>query len=141
MSGSEVSSKSRMIGRKLLNDIDWPSYKLVCAYTPIDSLNEIDTRLVISRLESQGLSVQLVSPAQTPKLPAGTFDVILVPCLAFDEQRYRLGWGGGWYDKFLAQQPEALKVGLAYKDSLVSSLPHEPHDIPLDMIFTEDRVY
>ena len=141
MSDSEVSSKSRMIGRKLLNDIDWPDYKLICGYTPIDSLNEVDTRLVILRLESQGMSVQLVTSDRKSKLPLSTFDVILVPCLAFDGQRYRLGWGGGWYDKFLARQPQALKVGLAYKDSLIPSLPREPHDIPLDMIITEDQVY
>lgn len=141
MSGSEVSSKSRMIGRRLLNDIDWPAYEHVCAYSAIDGLNEVDLRAVTSKLKAQGLNVELVLAAKNPEVPTGAFDVILVPCLVFDEQRYRLGWGGGWYDKFLAQQPRALKVGVAYRDSLIPSLPHEPHDIPLDMIITEDQVY
>jgi 5-formyltetrahydrofolate cyclo-ligase len=141
MTKSESSSKSRLIGRKLLNEIDWANYQNICAYTPVQSLNEVDITEAVSRLEGQGLRVRLIPPDKDAKMPIDTFDMILVPCLAFDEQRYRLGWGGGWYDKFLTDQTQALKVGLAYKDSLVPSLPREPHDIPLDIIIAEDRVY
>jgi 5-formyltetrahydrofolate cyclo-ligase len=66
------------------------------------------------------------------------FDLILVPCLAFDKDNYRLGWGGGFYDRFLAAQPKALKIGLCYQNGFVKEgLTHQPHDIPLDKIITE----
>jgi 5-formyltetrahydrofolate cyclo-ligase len=141
MSSSEVSSKSRMIGRKLLNEIDWTAYKSICVYMPIDGLHEIDIRPVASKLETRGKDVGSVSTSQEARLPDEAFDVILVPCLAFDARRYRLGWGGGWYDRFLARQPHALKIGLAYQDSFVKSLPNEPHDIQLDKIITDKRTY
>jgi 5-formyltetrahydrofolate cyclo-ligase len=104
-------------------------------------LKEIDIRPLVSRLEAQGLGVELLPADKSLKLPADNFDVILVPCLAFDDERHRLGWGGGWYDRFLARQPNALKIGLAYQDSFITALPQEPHDIKLDMIITEDSVY
>lgn len=141
MTKSEVSSKSRMIGRRLLHEIDWPAYKIVCSFTPINDLNEVDIKPVIERLKTQGLQISSIAPFKRSEIPADSFDVILVPCLAYDEQRHRLGWGGGWYDRFLAGQPQALKVGLAYQDSLVSGLSQEAHDIPLDMIITEERIY
>ena len=52
------------------------------------------------------------------------------------------GLGGGWYDKFSAIQPEALKVGLAYQAGLIENgLPAEQHDIRLDEIITEQQAY
>lgn len=141
MSPSEASSKSRMIGRKLLNEIDWGCYKSVCTFTPIDELNEIDILPVISRLEAQGLSVYKIPPSKESQVPSEKFDIILVPCLAFDDGRQRLGWGGGWYDRFLAGQSKALKIGVAYQASLIGGIPHEPHDIRLDKIITEERIY
>jgi 5,10-methenyltetrahydrofolate synthetase len=76
------------------------------------------------------------------KPPTSKFDLIIIPCLAFDGDLCRLGWGGGWYDRFLAGQPEAMKIGLAYQNSLVEAgLPREAHDIPLDKIITESGIY
>jgi 5-formyltetrahydrofolate cyclo-ligase len=141
MSRGEVNTKSRAIGRKLLNEIDWAVYKKVCAFTPIEDLNEVDIKPVVSRLEAQGLEVSSIEPFKRSEIPADSFDVILVPCLAFNERRHRLGWGGGWFDRFLARQPEALKIGLAYQESLIIGLAQEAHDIPLDMVITEERIY
>lgn len=141
MSRGEVSTKSRMIGRRLLNEIDWTAQGHICAFTPIDDLNEVDIKPVISKLEDQGLQVSVVEPFKHSEIPSDDYDVILVPCLAFDKRRHRLGWGGGWYDRFLASQPKALKVGLAYQESLTAGLPPEAHDIPLDIVITEEQVY
>jgi len=141
MSKSEAASKSRMIGRRLLNHISWDNYQKICIFRPIENLNEVQTSGVISRLEIRGKDLCVLEQSQIAKMPDDNFDLIIVPCLAFDTDRFRLGWGGGWYDKFLAEQPKALKIGLAYQDSLSSSLPREPHDVALDMIITESKVY
>lgn len=64
--------------------------------------------------------------------------VILVPGLAFDRQGYRLGHGGGYYDRYLSGF-SGLTVGLCRDKLLLPSLPTEPHDRPVDLILTETR--
>jgi 5-formyltetrahydrofolate cyclo-ligase len=138
MSKSEVASKSRMIGRKLLNEIDWGSYSSICVFQPIEKLNEVDISGVVPRLKAQNKGVNIMSQQKDAKAPDQKFDLILVPCLAFDKDNYRLGWGGGFYDKFLAKQPNALKVGVCFQNGFVAEgIPREPHDIPLDKVITE----
>lgn len=83
-----------------------------------------------------------VGPAvKDSPLPNSQFDVVLVPLLGFDNKGNRLGFGGGWYDKFLSTQSSATTIGLAYDFQLVSELPIEPHDIRLSKVVTESRVY
>lgn len=64
----------------------------------------------------------------------GTFDLIIVPGLAFSKSGKRLGYGGGYYDNFLSQHPDALKIGVAYAFQLLKDIPTEPHDAILDKI-------
>lgn len=72
----------------------------------------------------------IVSPA--------AISLILVPGLAFTAGGLRLGRGGGFYDRFLAQLPvEAVKLGVCFDCQVLESLPMEPHDQVLDMIVTE----
>ena len=67
--------------------------------------------------------------------------MILVPVVAFDSLCHRIGYGGGWYDRWLFSQARVLKIGLAYETQKVQSVPAEAHDVPLDMIVTEKAVY
>ncbi len=69
------------------------------------------------------------------------FDLIFVPTLGFDESRNRLGYGVGFYDRFLAAQPQAMKVGLCFELGKIGQIPSEPHDIPLNMVITEKQAY
>ncbi|MEK9195764.1 MAG: 5-formyltetrahydrofolate cyclo-ligase, partial [Patescibacteria group bacterium] len=63
------------------------------------------------------------------------FDLIIVPMLAYDPvTKHRLGFGGGFYDRLLASQPEAVSVGVCFKEFAVENLPVEPTDIALDEI-------
>lgn len=64
----------------------------------------------------------------------GSFDVIIVPGLAFDRAGGRLGYGGGYYDRFLIQHPKAKKVALGFEEQLVDRVPMEIHDQRLDYI-------
>jgi len=141
MSKGEVSSKSRIISRKLLNDLTWSKYKKVCVFKPIAQLNEVDTRGIVSRLEAQGIKVTKLSSQKQTEVPNEKFDLILVPCLAYDAFNHRLGWGGGWYDKFLASQPQAVKIGLCFSSGFArGGLPIGPYDVKLDLIVTDEKV-
>ena len=60
--------------------------------------------------------------------------LVLMPGLAFTEKGDRMGYGGGYYDKFLAQEPNHPTVALCYGFQMVESLPTQDHDIPVDLV-------
>jgi 5,10-methenyltetrahydrofolate synthetase len=62
---------------------------------------------------------------------------LLVPCLGYNAQGYRLGYGGGFYDRTLAREPRPATVGVAYR-CLAAEFPSDGHDVALDRIITED---
>lgn len=73
-----------------------------------------------------------------------TPDLLFVPCVGFDAAGYRLGYGGGYYDRTLAAWPGATRpvtVGVAYEACRIEALEREAHDIPLDLIVTEAACY
>ncbi|MCS7176043.1 MAG: 5-formyltetrahydrofolate cyclo-ligase [Candidatus Kapabacteria bacterium] len=63
-------------------------------------------------------------------------DVAIVPVVAYDRQLYRLGYGQGYYDRFL-RHVQARRIGLAFSVQAVESIPHAPHDVRLDAVITE----
>lgn len=71
-----------------------------------------------------------------PILKRDSFDVILVPNLCCDKACYRLGHGGGYYDRYLSGYT-GLTVALCRGKLLQSMLPHEPHDVPMGLVVTE----
>lgn len=66
-------------------------------------------------------------------------NIALVPMLSATKSGVRLGYGGGYYDKFLANK-DILKVGIIYSALLSNSLPYEPHDVKMDYILTEKGI-
>ena len=71
------------------------------------------------------------------------FDLVLVPMLAFDRRCHRVGYGGGYYDKFLAQVREDCdKVGLCYQFGLLErTLSSEQFDVALDSVIAENEIF
>ncbi len=135
-----TDEKSLEICRKIFRTVDWGAVDWMCSYSPIEKLKEVDVRPLHDTIRYKFPKIEIVLLGQDKRQspPKKRFDLIIVPCLAFDKDNYRLGWGGGFYDRFLARQPQAVKIGAAYQDSFVAKgLPHEPQDIPLDMIITE----
>jgi 5-formyltetrahydrofolate cyclo-ligase len=65
-------------------------------------------------------------------------DVVLVPCVGFNAQRFRLGYGAGFYDRTLARMPRPLALGIAY-DCGLAEFESNGHDVALDFILTETR--
>ena len=78
-------------------------------------------------------------PDLCPPVDPGLAELIVAPGVAFSEDGSRLGMGGGYYDRFLAEQ-SAPRVGLAFEMQLVDAVPRAPHDEPVDLIVTELRV-
>lgn len=70
----------------------------------------------------------------------GQMDVCVCPLIAVDEQGARLGFGGGYYDKFLARQKDAALVGWCFEMQVINAVPSEPHDIKMQYIATERGV-
>ena len=80
-------------------------------------------------------------PATATWLPAeARIDLVVVPGLAFDRRGHRIGWGGGYYDRFLAQV-QAVKIGLCYDALVLDCIPGEPHDVPVDLVVAETAIY
>lgn len=73
-----------------------------------------------------------------------TFDsleIVLTPGLAFDKAGYRLGYGGGYYDKlFSHKEVNALRIGIGFECQKCDHLPHDTFDLPLDLIVTDNSV-
>ena len=70
-------------------------------------------------------------------------DLVLVPVLAFDRHGYRLGYGGGYYDRYLSEhraKRTVRAIGIAFAGQEMEELPREASDEPLDAVVTEDRV-
>lgn len=68
-------------------------------------------------------------------------DVVFVPLIGFTAGGHRLGQGGGHYDRWLADHPATLPIGLAWDAQLCEALPLEPHDRPLAAVVTPTRVF
>ena len=72
-------------------------------------------------------------------------DIIFVPCLAFDENGFRLGYGGGFYDRcianFFSKKHKFISIGLAYEEQKVKNVVHDNLDQKLNYILTEKQLY
>ena len=68
-------------------------------------------------------------------------DVLLIPLVGYDAAGYRLGYGGGYYDRTLAAAaPRPLCIGVGYDDSELATIHPQPHDVAMELIVTERRV-
>ena len=69
-------------------------------------------------------------------------ECLLIPCVGFDDKRFRLGYGGGYYDRTLAALvPYPLAVGISFEATRLESIDPQPHDIKMDVVITDAAVY
>ena len=145
MSVAEVVEKSRLIiggVQTILNNLNLSS--LHC-YEPIAKLHEVDVSelfdmpdVALYSSRELGGEWHIVFVIDDIAKPEPRLDVIIVPMLGFDKNLQRVGYGGGYYDQLLAKYPKALKIGVCYEQGRVVAIPSEPHDIPLNIIVTEE---
>jgi 5-formyltetrahydrofolate cyclo-ligase len=142
-------------------------YSVVSGFYPYES--EIDVRPLLGKLGLEGWTPSLPVilgknlplefrrwypgeltvpgrwniPRPVEDAPVVVPDVLLVPLLAFDRAGYRLGYGGGFYDRTLADlkpRKRVVAIGVAYAAQEVDFVPRGPHDEPLDFIMTDREV-
>ena len=145
MSDEQIQDYSDEIIKKLIDCISWDEIKNINSYQTIKSKNEVDVRRLLNFLNSKHPDLQIdinESKISEPQnIPEGkTYDLVIVPLVAFDRQGNRLGYGGGYYDRFLAGNSYGQAIGLAYSFQEVESLPVEEHDQKLDLIITEKEI-
>jgi 5-formyltetrahydrofolate cyclo-ligase len=143
LDSQDVALWGASIVERLIQTLPESLEGVVHVYTSHQGWNEVDTSLVMERLTAMAPAISLVTSSHSiaAPQPVGTFQLIIVPILGFDETCSRIGMGAGWYDQFLASQPQALKIGLAFERQKNNIIPVEDHDVKLDMIVTERVVY
>lgn len=95
---------------------------------------EPDTAPFRSWCDEHGIAVATPDDPVDGRWP----DLVVVPGLAFTEAGERLGQGGGWYDRFLADRsPGTLVVGVAFEPQVIDAVPTDAHDVPMDCVVTD----
>ncbi len=106
-------------------------------------VGEPSTASFIDRRRGAGCRVECPEARPTAPLPpdVASIDVVVLPGLAFTADGARLGQGGGWYDRLLAQvRPDCVTIGVCFAEQLVDHVPSEPHDVDVDVVVTDDGV-
>jgi 5-formyltetrahydrofolate cyclo-ligase len=103
------------------------------------------TSLRLSYLNDPSVLVQSTFKVPEPvnhELPAKAHEVkaVVIPMLAFDREGNRLGYGAGYYDRFLCAHPAIKRIGLAFSCQEFASLPSDENDIRMNLIVTENGV-
>ncbi|MEN8257519.1 MAG: 5-formyltetrahydrofolate cyclo-ligase [Thermodesulfobacteriota bacterium] len=100
------------------------------------AIRDLDTDLV-----SGYQGIWEPDPEGCTLLPPSSLDLVVVPGSVFDRQGGRMGYGGGYYDRFLAEDaPQAIRVGICFDLQLVDKVPMASHDQYLDFVVTESHI-
>lgn len=158
LSGQEILDLSRKVQLVLLRSEKFHSSRSIGAYYPIGS--EVRTESIQSEADKLGKVVSLprvegdkiafyeVSPDEElvngkygimeplPRRKVTDIDLLLVPGVAFDANGYRLGYGKGYYDRYL-RETGSFSVGLAYSFQMTVQLPRQSHDRKVSAVATE----
>lgn len=165
LSPAEISSLSVAIERHLLGVIDGANPLMVYVSKP----GEVDTHGLIDRLLSRGIEIvvpiieqetrtlrlsflrdpEVLRPStfSVPEpvgseIPANPSEIglVVVPMMAFDRRGFRLGYGAGYYDRFLSAHPRMKKIGVTFSCLELERVPADENDVPMDVVVTEEGV-
>ena len=95
--------------------------------------------IIISNISNLKVGFAGIKEPEGFTFPKEKIDIVVVPAIAYDKRGYRLGYGKGFYDRFL-KDFQNLKIGLAYDFQVVDKLPNDTFDIPVDIIITPKEV-
>ncbi len=103
--------------------------------------HQMEFYVYTNRKELENVYLDLYEPKDQPDklVPKETIDIIVVPGLLFAPRGYRIGYGGGYYDRYLADYPNRT-VSLAMEDQLIDYVPYDEYDLPVDFVITEERI-
>lgn len=167
LSEKEWSEKSQIICFHLINSNFFKDSQRIAFYYYINK--EVNLTLAMERALSEGKEVYLPKthlekkeltfhrifafdelskgvfgipepPLSNPVINLKDLDLLLVPGLAFDVQKFRLGYGGGFYDRVL-KETKAIKIGIAFSFQIIERLLFDPWDEKMDYILTERGLF
>ncbi len=95
--------------------------------------------IVVKDLESLKRGSFGILEPEGEEFPKEKIDVVFVPAVGFDKSGHRIGYGKGYYDRFL-KETKGIKVGVAYDFQIVDRIPFEEHDVPVDLIVTPTQI-
>lgn len=165
LSPEEIREKSRSICARVLPLIDGEDPVMVYASKPpevrteelISGLLSRGIRVVVPIIERETCSLRLSYITRLSSLIPSTFSVpepignedparpeevrtVLVPVIAYDRSGHRLGYGAGYYDRFLAAHPGLRKIGVAFSCQEAAAIPADANDVGMDIIVTEKGI-
>ncbi|MFN8436941.1 MAG: 5-formyltetrahydrofolate cyclo-ligase [Cytophagales bacterium] len=168
LSQDEIQDLSKRISNIFISEIDLSSIRNIHVYLPLSKKNEVNTFVLIEEIEKINPHIKLLVPIvindeihsfefeKNAEIVFGQFDIpepkqrikvekipdlVIVPLLGIDEKGYRVGYGGGFYDKYLSTLPSnVLKVGLSFWDCIDRIDDIDEFDIPLDLVITPSKI-
>jgi 5-formyltetrahydrofolate cyclo-ligase len=172
LTDEEARLLSRQIADQFIDSFKLGQVQYLHVYLPLPRQREIDTFLLVKQVQTRYPHVQVLVPKADPATMAmesylfdertelaisdwgipeparGTLvapemiDLIVVPLLAFDQQGYRVGYGKGFYDRYLARcRPAVSKVGLSCFEPVAEITDSGPYDVRLDYCVTPGKVW
>jgi len=162
LESKEVERKSNQIVGKIKKFIENPRFNSFLLYYPFK--NEVSLLSAFKTIKSLGKTAcfpkvegkeivpivvedlselspgfkSIPEPRMNPKKICKNPDLAFVPGIAFDLNCFRIGYGGGYYDRFLGKR-KCFKVGICFDFQIVERIPHEPFDIRMDIVISEKR--
>ncbi len=120
----------------------WREGKTVTVPKCIPKTRKLDFRKITDFSQCEKGYFQLIEPLinQTEAVEKNSIDLLIVPGLAFTENGERIGFGGGYYDRYL-EQFNGPTLSLAFEIQIVQQLPLEEHDFQIDQIISEANIY
>ncbi len=156
---SDKKDKSIIITNTLKNLDIYKKSNIIALYNSLD--NEVDTSYLINNsnktillprvIEDKLIFIKINNDTKYTKSKfgviepigekyLGNIDLIIVPGVSFDKERNRLGYGKGYYDKYLNNK-EIYKIGICFNEQMVDLLPVDELDIKMNIVITENGVY
>ena len=167
LSESEIINNSKIINLRVIATKEYQSSTSIGAYYPtgsevktfdiikhsIDNKKEIGLPRVIDSTKIKFFKI-IEDSFEKIKFTKGKYgifenslstisidqmDLLIIPGIAFDSQGNRIGYGKGYYDRFLSSRKAKYIIGLAYEAQIINEIPNNDHDIPVNIIITEKR--
>jgi 5-formyltetrahydrofolate cyclo-ligase len=167
LSAEEKARKSKTICERVTQLPEFRDAKVVMLFASMP--DEVDTSLLFARAFADGKRVVapkcltghrrilpillrsgadlapgaygIMEPTGSQSIPVEEIDFVLVPGYGFDRAGNRLGKGAGYYDKFMSQPGfRATRCAIAFSAQLLDQVPHDEHDLPVQILVTEDRL-
>ena len=172
ISQKDRATKSNAISDLFVETVELARINTLHLFLPIERFNEVDTRFIVARLWEEYPEIQTLlprvdletneitsrkftaetkleknawdidEPSHDETVEAEEIDIVLVPGLCFDLEGHRVGYGKGFYDRFLKTcRTDCAKIGLSYFEPVDRISNVHDGDVRLDMVITPDRVF